>query len=65
MQNSDGIKIKKGMWCQWRRMHSACTIDEWFEWPWQPLKGISIKNIFVPELSYPTNKRIYQFKGAN
>jgi hypothetical protein len=33
-------------------MHDACTIDERFERPWQPLKGISIKNIYVPELSY-------------
>jgi hypothetical protein len=30
---------------------AACTIDERFEWPWHPLKGISIKNIYVPELS--------------
>jgi hypothetical protein len=35
---------------------TACTIDEWFERPWQPLKGISIKNIYVPELSYPNRK---------
>jgi hypothetical protein len=47
-------------------MYDACgvidtesTIDERFEWPWQPLKGISIKNIYVPELSYPTPKIIY------
>jgi hypothetical protein len=34
---------------------TACTIDERFERPWQPLKGISIKNIYryAPELSYP------------
>jgi hypothetical protein len=32
----------------------ACTIDERLERFWQPLKGISIKNIYVPELSYPT-----------
>jgi hypothetical protein len=32
--------------------------------PWQPLKGISIKNIYVPELSYPITKKIYKFKGA-
>jgi hypothetical protein len=37
---------------------TACTI----EWPWQPLKGISIKNIYVPELSYNTPKQIYKFK---
>jgi hypothetical protein len=36
---------------------TACTIDERFERPWQPLKGISIKNINVPELSYPTTKK--------
>jgi hypothetical protein len=37
---------------------TACTIDERFERPWQPLKGISIKNIYVPELSYPTPEKI-------
>jgi hypothetical protein len=29
---------------------------------WQPLKGISIKNIYV--LYYPTPKNLYKFKGA-
>jgi hypothetical protein len=33
---------------------TACTIGERFEWAWQPLKGISIKNIYVCGLSYPT-----------
>jgi hypothetical protein len=42
----------------------ACTIDERFERPLQPLKGISMKNTYVPELSYPTTKKIYKFKGA-
>jgi hypothetical protein len=37
---------------------NACTIDEQFKRPWQPLKGISFKNIYVPELSYPTPKKI-------
>jgi hypothetical protein len=47
------------------KMHdTACTFDKRFERPWQPLKGISIKNIYVPELSYPTTKKIYKFKGA-
>jgi hypothetical protein len=36
---------------------TACTIDERLERPWQPLKGISVKNIYVPELSYPTTKK--------
>jgi hypothetical protein len=36
---------------------TACTIDEQFEQPWQPLKGISIQNIYVPEFSYPTAKK--------
>jgi hypothetical protein len=44
---------------------TACTIDERFELPWQPLKGISIKNIYIPELSYPTTKTIFKFKGAS
>jgi hypothetical protein len=43
---------------------TACTINEQFERPWQPLKGIYIKNIYVPELSFPTPKKIYKFKGA-
>jgi hypothetical protein len=43
----------------------ACTIDERFERPWRPLKGISIKNKKnVPELSYPAPKKIYKFKAA-
>jgi hypothetical protein len=42
---------------------TACTIDERFEWPWQPLKGISIKNICVFELSYPTTKKYINLKG--
>jgi hypothetical protein len=41
----------------------ACTIDERFERPWQPLKGISINNIYVPELSYPTTKKYINLKG--
>jgi hypothetical protein len=53
-----GCYEKKCMRCQWHRMHdvssvltphtkydTACTIDERFERPWQPLNGISIKNI--------------------
>jgi hypothetical protein len=43
---------------------TACTIDERFEQPRQPLQGIYIKNINVPELSYPTTTKIYKFKGA-
>jgi hypothetical protein len=41
---------------------TTCTIDERFERPWQPLKGISIKNIYVPELPYPTNARFVRSK---
>jgi hypothetical protein len=40
---------------------TACTIDDWFERPWQPLKGISTKNIYVPE--YPTTKKYLNLKG--
>jgi hypothetical protein len=43
---------------------TPCTIDLLFERPWQPLKGISIKNLYVPELSYLTTKKIYKFKWA-
>jgi hypothetical protein len=42
---------------------TACTIGERSERPWQPLKGISIKNIYVPELSYPTTKKYINLKG--
>jgi hypothetical protein len=44
---------------------TACTIDQRFERPWQPLKGISIKNIYVPELSYPTTKKYIDLKGLS
>jgi hypothetical protein len=44
----------------WLRMHNRRTIRR----AWQSLKGISIKNIYDPELSYPTPKKIYKFKGA-
>jgi hypothetical protein len=43
---------------------TACAINERFERPWQPFKGISIKNIYVPEMAYPTTKKIYKFKEA-
>jgi hypothetical protein len=42
---------------------TTCTSDEQFERPWQPLKGISIKNTYVPELSYPTTKKYINLKG--
>jgi hypothetical protein len=45
------------------KYHTACTIDERFERPWQPSKGISIKNIYVPEMSYPTTKKYINLKG--
>jgi hypothetical protein len=49
-------------------MHGACgvidTIDERSVRLRQPLKEMSIKNIYVPELSYPTPKQIYKFKGV-
>jgi hypothetical protein len=43
---------------------TKCTLDERFDRPWQPLKGISIKNMYGRELSYPTTSKIYKFKGA-
>jgi hypothetical protein len=56
MQNSNALQ-KNG--CSVN--DTACTIDERFERLWQPLKGISIKNIYVSELSYP--KSIYYIEG--
>jgi hypothetical protein len=66
----DPYKFKFAMIFEFCKMHAvsltphakydtACTIDEQFERPWQPLKGKSIKNINVPELAYPTPKKIY------
>jgi hypothetical protein len=46
------------------KYNTACTIDERFERPWQPFKGITIKNIYVPELPYPTPNKVYKFKGV-
>jgi hypothetical protein len=42
----------------------ACTMKERFLWPWQPLKGISIKNVYVRELSYPNPTKLYKYKEA-
>jgi hypothetical protein len=43
---------------------TPCTIDERFERPWQPLYGISIKNIYIPKWSYPNTIKNLEFKGA-
>jgi hypothetical protein len=78
MQNSDGMQKMKnacgvidtactvhaGSLTPHAKYDTLCTIDEGFERPWQPLKGISIKNIYVPVLSYHTTKKIYKFIGA-
>jgi hypothetical protein len=69
MQNGNAMQKKLKMHAVSMTPHAkydtACTIDVRFEWPWQPLKGILIKkNMNVPELSYPTPKNIYKFKGA-
>jgi hypothetical protein len=61
MKNSDRMQKKIKIHAVSR---TACTIDVRFERPWQPLKGISIKNIYVPKMSYPTPKQIYKFKRA-
>jgi hypothetical protein len=46
MQNGDAIKkIKNACGVT----DTACTINGRVEQPWKPLKGISIKNIYVPE----------------
>jgi hypothetical protein len=63
MQNGDAmpkkLKMHAGSLTPHAKYDTACTIDERFERPWQPLKGISIKNIYIPELSYTTLKKIY------
>jgi hypothetical protein len=67
MQNSDVIQKKLKRHAVSMTPHAkydtACTIDERFERPWQPLKGISVKNIYVPELSNPTTKKYINLKG--
>jgi hypothetical protein len=64
MQNSDGMQKKHAVsMTPHAKYDTACMIDERFERPWQPLKGISIKNIYVPELSYPTTKKYINLKG--
>jgi hypothetical protein len=61
MQNGDAMpKISK---MHAAKYDTACTIDERFEWPWQPLMGISIKNITVPELYTPTLQKYRNLKG--
>jgi hypothetical protein len=44
---------------------TACTINKRFKQPWQALEGntVSIKNIYVPELSHPTTKKYINLKG--
>jgi hypothetical protein len=47
------------------KYNTACTIDERFERSWQPLKGISIKIIYVPELPTPPLKKYINLKGLS
>jgi hypothetical protein len=56
MQNSYGVQNNE-------KYDTACTIDKRFERTWQPLQGISIKNIYVPELSDPTTKIYINIMG--
>jgi hypothetical protein len=42
---------------------TACTIDERFERSWQPLKWLSIKNIYVPNRPTPPLKKYINLKG--
>jgi hypothetical protein len=44
--------------------YTACTMDERFMRPCQSLKGISIRNIYVREFSYPTATKFCKYKGA-
>jgi hypothetical protein len=65
MQNSVCIQKNKNASGVNAKYDTACRIDKQFEWPWQPLKGISIKSIYSPEWSNPTTKKIFKFKGAS
>jgi hypothetical protein len=57
------IICKTAMVCKKIKNAVSLTPHARFERPWQPLKGISIKNIYVPELSYPTTKKYINLKG--
>jgi hypothetical protein len=59
MQISVGIQKKLKMHAVSVTPHARSTALAAFKG-----KYISIKNISVPELSYPTTKKIYKFKGA-
>jgi hypothetical protein len=43
---------------------TSWTLNERFVRPWQPLQGISINNIYIRKLSYPTTTIINTFKGV-
>jgi hypothetical protein len=62
--NDTACTVHAGSLTPHAKYDTACTIDGRFERIWQPLEGISIKNIYVPELSYPTPRKKYKFKGA-
>jgi hypothetical protein len=69
------------MLCHWHRMHikifeqlqkakrhcyaKNLKINERFVRPWQALKGISIKNIYIRQLSYPTLQKYIYLKGLS
>jgi hypothetical protein len=68
MQNSDGmhknLKMHAVSMTPHAKYETACTIDERFERPSQPLKGISIKNILriFPNCPTPPLKNtVYKF----
>jgi hypothetical protein len=42
---------------------TACTIDEWFERPWQPLKGYLSKTYLFPNCPTPPLKKYINLKG--
>jgi hypothetical protein len=44
---------------------TACTIDGRFVQPWQPLKSIFIKNIYVREFSYTTLQKYINLRGLS
>jgi hypothetical protein len=43
---------------------AGITGERHFSWRAPLLPVISIKNIYVPELSFPTTKKVYKFKRA-
>jgi hypothetical protein len=61
IKNACGV-IDNAYMCVCGVIDTACTVDERFERPWQPLKGISIKNIYS-RIVLPHRKKYINLNG--